>query len=291
MKTFLKKIFAFILIVFLALFLPLVYKAYVLNKPCQHKLKKIDAANKIIIKEQNIGRLQKSLSFETTSYEKDKQNTADLAKFIIFIREEFSELESLKFVRLNVINKYSLLYQITGKNPELKPYLLAAHSDIVPANAQSDNSWSFNPYAGNISEGYIYGRGTLDDKSSILGQLEAVSQYIRRNGQPTRSIFLAYGHDEETGGCHGAMKILEFLNSTELEFVLDEGMMIIEDLMKGFERPVALIAIAEKGYMSVKFHVSTTGGHSAVPNDDQSPIFILAEAINRFQIWKIQRIL
>lgn len=109
---------------------------------------------------------------------------------------EFKELETLPFVTLQVVNELSLLYEIRGSDVTLKPYLLAAHSDVVPVESQLDR-WSFDPFGADISDGYIYARGTMDDKSSMLSQLEAVSYHVKKHGQPRRSIYLAYGHDEE----------------------------------------------------------------------------------------------
>jgi carboxypeptidase PM20D1 len=131
---------------------------------------------------------------------------------------------------------------------------------------------------------------TLDDKSSMIGQLEALHHFIARHGQPRRSLFLAYGHDEEVSGTQGASAIARFLGNVSLEYVIDEGTMIIEDLLKGMKKPVGLISVADKGYMTVKFYVNTTGGHSSVPSDDQSPIFILAESVNRYFIDAIFKI-
>jgi carboxypeptidase PM20D1 len=121
----------------------------------------------------------------------------------------------------------------------------------------------------------------LDDKANMMGQLEAVGYFISKHGQPKRTIYLAYGHDEEVSGAQGAGRIAEFLSGVEMEFIIDEGTMIVEDLFKEMDKPVAIISVADKGYMSVKFYVNTTGGHSSVPNDESSPIFILSESVSR----------
>lgn len=178
---------------------------------------------------------------------------------------------------MEIINGYSMLYKIQGKSSELKPYLLAAHFDVVPVDNQDWKRPAFEPY---IESNFMYGRGTLDDKSSMIAQLEAVRVYLRKNGQPTRTIYLAYGHDEEINGNEGAQYIARHLNNTKLEYVLDEGTVVVEDLFSSMmDKTVALIGIADKGYLTVKFSLNTTGGHSSMPETDNSLIFILSEAI------------
>ena len=189
-------------------------------------------------------------------------------------------MESYKFVDLKLINKYSLLYKIEGTDKSLKPYLLAAHLDVVPANAQSD-SWKFDPFSGHIDDGFVYARGTLDDKSSMISQLEAIQIFLKQNGQPKRTIYLAYGHDEEISGYQGANEIAKYLADISLEFVLDEGTMIMENVLKGLDTPLAYISNAEKGYLTVKFYVNTTGGHSSMPDPEDFSIYIVAEAITK----------
>lgn len=184
---------------------------------------------------------------------------------------------------MDIINNFSLLYTIKGTDLTLKPYLLAAHYDVVPADGQSDN-WKFDPFSASIDEGFIYARGSLDDKSSLLGQLEALSIFLKKNGQPRRTIYLAYGHDEEASGYQGAKSIASFLGNTSLEFVLDEGTMIVEKVLKGLDTPLAYISNAEKGYLTVKFYVNTTGGHSSMPDPEESAIFIISDAISKYSI-------
>jgi carboxypeptidase PM20D1 len=200
----------FISILFIILLLALVYKAYVINQPCKHDIGKISKSNRIKVTNDQVKRLQDSLRIETVTYSRKSQNIQAIEQFGKFIKEEFKELESYPFVKFNFINNYSILYEIKGSRSDLKPYLLAAHFDVVPANAQEDK-WTHEPFEANIEDGYIYARGAIDDKSSMLGQLEAVRIFLKNNGQPQRTIYLAYGHDEEVKGNEGAGRISELL--------------------------------------------------------------------------------
>jgi carboxypeptidase PM20D1 len=68
-------------------------------------------------------------------------------------------------IKLDVINGLSLLYHIRGSDPNLKPYLLLAHFDVVPAE---DDHWDVPPFKGTVKDGFIYGRGTLDLKDVVM---------------------------------------------------------------------------------------------------------------------------
>ena len=82
---------------------------------------------------------------------------------------------------LQIVNHYGRLYKWPGSNPALKPLLLLAHQDVVPVLPGTEAHWTQPPFAGQIAGGYLYGRGALDDKLNVLGQLEAV-EYLLRTG-------------------------------------------------------------------------------------------------------------
>ena len=280
------KLFVFIFIVLVILFSTLIYKAYVINQPCKHNIEKMNDSDRIKVTQDQIKRLQEALRIQTVSFSNLIQNTSAVDKFGKFIREEFKDLESYPYVQFSFVNNYSILYEIKGKRSDLKPYLLAAHFDVVPANAQEDK-WTHEPFEANIDDGFIYARGTIDDKSSMLGQLEALRLFLKSNGQPQRTIYLAFGHDEEKLGLDGAKIISNLLSNVSLEYVLDEGTMIIEDIFPELGKPISYISIAEKGYLTVKYYVNVTGGHSSMPNDQESAIYICADAISKLKANKI----
>jgi carboxypeptidase PM20D1 len=181
-----------------------------------------------------------------------------------------------------------MLYEITGNDHTLKPYLFAAHYDVVPATSQTSDSWSHTPFSGSLDadEAHVYGRGSLDDKSSMLGQLEAVQMYLRKHRQPERTLYLAYGHDEEISGHQGARLIVRHLEArgVALEYVIDEGTMIISDFISDLTRPIALIGVCDKGYLTLKFHVNTSGGHSSMPNREHSALSVIVEAASKYDL-------
>lgn len=192
-------------------------------------------------------------------------------------------LEKLNAGALNIVYKWP------GKNPDLKPILLMAHTDIVPVEENTKSEWQEDPFGGAIKDGFIWGRGSLDDKISAFGILEAIEQLLSENYIPSRSVYLAFGHDEEITGERGAKKIAAWFKQKgiEFEYILDEGMVILEKALPGLEQPVALIGIAEKGSVTLSLTAKLEdGGHSSMP-PEESAIGVLSRAIvsleeNRF---------
>jgi carboxypeptidase PM20D1 len=178
----------------------------------------------------------------------------------------------------------SLLFVWKGTDPSLKPIMLLGHQDVVPVEEGTEDKWTRPPFSGEISDGFIWGRGTLDDKMTVVGVLEAVDLLLSKGFQPKRTVILAFGQDEEVGGLEGAHKIAELLKSRgiEAEFVTDEGGFLSLGMMPGVSAPVALIGTSEKGYLSLQLTVEAAGGHSAVPPNTSS-IGILAEAIHKIE--------
>lgn len=68
-------------------------------------------------------------------------------------------------VSFETVNNYSLLYHIKGSDQTLKPYLLCSHLDVVPVERKH---WNYDPFGGVVEDGYIYGRGTLDLKNTLM---------------------------------------------------------------------------------------------------------------------------
>lgn len=182
-----------------------------------------------------------------------------------------------------IINGYTLLYTWKGKNPSLKPIVLMAHQDVVPIEEGTESLWTVNPFAGEIKEGFIWGRGTTDDKINLISLLEAAEKLIRNKFQPEQTIYFSFGHDEEVGGT-GAIAVAKLLKErgVEAEFVMDEGGIITTNQIPGITKPVALIGTSEKGFLSILLSVEKAGGHSSMPARETA-IDILTSAIVRLR--------
>jgi len=178
------------------------------------------------------------------------------------------------------VNTFSRLYTWQGADSTLAPVVLMAHVDVVPVEA--DTAWRHPPYASTIEDGYIWGRGTLDDKASAVGILESVSSLLESEGQPDRTIHVALGHDEEVGGRRGGRAIEKRLTSDGRApaLVIDEGGAVTKGALPGLSRPLAVVGVAEKGYLSLTLRATGDGGHSSAPPEETS-IEILNEALSR----------
>jgi carboxypeptidase PM20D1 len=165
------------------------------------------------------------------------------------------------------VHDLSRLYTWTGRDTTLAPIVLMAHTDVVPVEAGSQSDWVHDPFGGTVADGHVWGRGALDDKASVVGILEAVATLLRRSGQPKRTIHLAFGHDEEVGGPRGARMIAERItgDGTSPALVVDEGGAITNDALPGLSKPLAVVGIAEKGYLSLTLTAEAPGGHSSAP--------------------------
>jgi carboxypeptidase PM20D1 len=187
-------------------------------------------------------------------------------------------------LRRETVGTHSLLYTWQGSDPSLKPMLLMGHLDVVPVEPGTEGKWQQQPFGGQIADGFIWGRGAIDNKLSVLGTIEAVEMLLSEGFRPARTVYLAYGHDEEVGGTRGAREIAALLKrrGVELEMVLDEGGVIGDGLFPGISEPTALVGIAEKGYVSIELSTRAAGGHSSLP-PRESAIGILSAAIARLE--------
>jgi len=161
-----------------------------------------------------------------------------------------------------IVSGHSLLYTWRGSDPDAKPVLVTSHYDVVPVPDDTLDDWEHPPFAGVVADGWVWGRGALDDKFGVLATLEAVTRLLRAGFTPERTVYLAFGHDEEIGGPEGAGGITELLASrgVRLAWSLDEGMAVIADALPGLTAPAAMVGIAEKGYVTLEVTARAPGG-------------------------------
>lgn len=228
-----------------------------------------------ISSEKTAKRLARAIEMQTISSRDDPKASANA---FMELHSHLSHSFTLAHTKLEreTVNDLSLLYTWRGGDPARAPVLLAAHMDVVPAE---DQRWQYPPFAGEIADGFVWGRGAIDDKASVTGILEAIEALVREGRQPTRTIYIAFGHDEEVGGANGAAAIASLLRSrgVNLEWVLDEGGAVTQGIVP-LDVPVATIGIAEKGYLTLELSVRTQGGHSMNP-PRETAIGMLARAI------------
>jgi carboxypeptidase PM20D1 len=187
-------------------------------------------------------------------------------------------------LKREVVGGLSLLYTWPGSDANAKPILLMAHQDVVPIAPGTEKDWQAEPFAGTMKDGFVWGRGSWDNKANLIAQMEAVELLVASGFKPKRTLYLAFGADEEVGGERGAKAIAALMaeRGVKLDFVIDEGLLITEGVMPGLKVPAALIGVAEKGYMSVLVAAKATPGHSSMPPPPgTSAIGMMSAALKR----------
>ncbi|KAJ7224388.1 hypothetical protein GGX14DRAFT_650082 [Mycena pura] len=186
------------------------------------------------------------------------------APFHDYLRSAFPLVHET--LSLTKVNTYGLLFEWSGSISELKPVLLAAHQDVVPVEPSTYGDWTHPPFSGHFDGEYIWGRGSSDDKSGLIGIMSTIETMISQGFKPTRTIVLAFGFDEEASGFQGAGSLGAAMRSIYGEdlpfaFVLDEGGGFTDTYGSVFATP----GVAEKGYLDTHVEVTSPGGHSSVP--------------------------
>jgi carboxypeptidase PM20D1 len=180
------------------------------------------------------------------------------------------------------LSPYSVIYRWPGKTGSrnaYKPVLLLAHYDVVPADPEF---WTSDPFGAEIQEDYIYGRGTLDTKNTLICAMEAAELLVSQGFTPDRDIWFAFGGDEERSGAFGAKKSAEWFHNQGISFswALDEGSIVALGQIPGVQQPLALIGVEEKGFLDIELVVQQAPGHASRPPENQA-VAILAEALVR----------
>lgn len=227
--------------------------------------------------------LSGAIRFETVSFqEPEKVDREAFAGLHRYLESSFPKVHST--LEREVTPEGSLLYRWPGKDSSREPVLLLAHQDVVPVPPETLARWAHPPFSGAIEGGFVWGRGAMDDKSSLVALLAATEGLLESGFVPERTVTFSFGHDEEVGGGRGAKLVAERFAERGLVFesVLDEGLLLTQGIIPGVTTPVALVGIAEKGYASFELSVRAPGGHSSVP-PRETAIGILARALARLE--------
>ena len=228
-----------------------------------------------------INNLAASIRFKTISHQdKEKFSPQEFEGFIKWAADTYPEFHSA--MQLEML-EYTLLFKWEGSDNSLAPILLTAHYDVVPVIPGTESIWEEEPFTGVISNNRIWGRGALDDKSGVVGMMEAATYLIKNNFQPARTVYFSFGHDEEIGGS-GAAQVTEKLKQegVQLQWSLDEGSFVNRGFFPGVDKLVAPINVAEKGIMNLLIVAKAKGGHSSTP-PKKTAVTILADALIKLE--------
>ena len=238
--------------------------AVIIIRTLQFKPVPVVPANgeKIQLNEEKIvADMQDMIRCRTISYNDESLiDRAEYAKFEALLKERFPQIhEACEFTK---VGKSGLLYRLPGKS-DAKPSVMMAHYDVVPIE---EAGWDKPAFEGILEDGVIWGRGTLDTKGTLCGVLEALEQLLLEGYVPENDLYLSFAGDEEISGT-SCPAIVSYLEEKGIKpaIVVDEGGAVVENVFPGVSQECALIGIAEKGFMNVKFTMDSQGGHASTP--------------------------
>ncbi|HEX5090962.1 MAG TPA: M20/M25/M40 family metallo-hydrolase [Nocardioides sp.] len=232
-----------------------------------------------------VHKFQALLRIPTVSHpDAQRVDTAAFDAFVEELERQFPLLhERLELTR---VHTHGLLFHWRGASAG-RPVVLMAHLDVVPV----EGTWRHGAFSGEVSDGKVWGRGTLDDKCCLVGICEAVETLLERGVTPAQDVWLSFGCDEEVFG-NAAKEAVAELDRRGVApwMVLDEGGAITHDAFPGVRSPVGLIGVTEKGVLSLRLRVEGRGGHASTP-ERFGPTARLARAITRLDRSPMPRLL
>ena len=211
-------------------------------------------------------RLAGAIPFRTISSTDDaNQNSEEFAKLHAYLEKNFPRVHAT--LQREVIGGNGLLYTWKGTDAKARPIALMAHQDVVPISPGTEKEWKAEPFGGEIKDGFVWGRGAWDNKSNLISQMESVEALLAAGFTPSRTVYLIMGHDEEVSGVRGAKAIADTLKQrgVQLQWVIDEGLVVTEGILPGMDSNAALIGVAEKGYATYYLTLDAAPGHSSMP--------------------------
>ena len=225
--------------------------------------------------------LAEAIRYQTISNEDaDAIDASAFEAFRSFLRTTYPRVFGT--LEVATISGHSLLIRWSGQDPALAPVLFDAHYDVVPIEPGTEGDWTHPPFSGLIEDGYVWGRGAIDDKMSVIATFEALEALIAEGFAPARTLYFAFGHDEEAGGFRGAAAMARHLeeNGVRLAYMVGEGGGVVLAYPLMPDRTVAMIALAEKEYVTFRLFAEGQGGHSSSPPED-SALVRVARAVTR----------
>ena len=216
-------------------------------------------------------RLQKAVQFASVAGQQE-----ELLALSQWLRKTYeADVPALRWVETQ---DGSILIRWPGSETDMEPVLFCGHLDVAPVQGE----WTHEPFGGQVEEGVLYGRGTVNGKSIVITMLEAVRHLHKGGFVPRRDIYFALGSDETAGGKVGAAGLAEIFRSRGIRFaaVLDEGGWIVEDHLGAPDHAAAIIGLGEKQSCDFVLEANVKGGDSSVPGR-HTALGSLSEAICR----------
>ncbi len=222
--------------------------------------------------------LAKMISFKTISVLNEPEaNKQEFDGFVQYLQERYPKVfEKSAFER---VGSSGLIMHLSGKRKD-SPSVLMSHYDVVEVT----EGWQVPPFAGEIKDGVVWGRGTLDTKITLCAAMEASEALLAEGLVLQNDLYLAFAGDEEIGGGPSAPAMVDWFESKGLRpgFVLDEGGAIVSNIFPGVDKECAVIGIAEKGFLNLMLTARAEDGHASAP-PKKTALGKLAKAIARIE--------
>ena len=174
-------------------------------------------------------------------------------------------------------NRTSVVTRVPGEDPSRPALLIHAHLDVVPADAKD---WTYDPFAAEVADGAIWGRGAVDMLDMDAMTLAVVRDRMRTGRKPPRDVVLAFVADEEAGGVFGAQWLVQnkpqlFEGCTEAISEVGGFSLSVNDDLRLY-----MIETAQKGIAWMRLTATGTAGHGSMVSADNA-VTRLCEAVAR----------
>ena len=230
---------------------------------------------RMVDEQRAVGKLQRAIRVPTVS-DPDQFDETTFTDLQEQLGKDFPLLhEHLELIR---IGDHGLLFHWEGQASQ-RPVVLMAHQDVVPVEGE----WQHPAFAGEVVDGEIWGRGTLDDKGCLIAICEAVELLLEQGFAPNQDVWLSFGGDEEVAGVQAGLAVAELeKRGVRPWLVIDEGGAIAHQALAGIDAPLGVVGVSEKGIASIDLTVEDRGGHASMPAK-WGPTARLARAIVRIE--------
>jgi acetylornithine deacetylase/succinyl-diaminopimelate desuccinylase-like protein len=174
-------------------------------------------------------------------------------------------------------NRTSVIARVEGADPSRDALLVHGHLDVVPAEPKE---WTYDPFAAEVADGCVWGRGAVDMKDMDAMTLAVVRERLRTGRRPPRDVVLAFVADEEAGGVQGAQWLVEhhaglFEGCTEAISEVGGFSLSVNDDLRLY-----MIETAQKGMAWLRLTAEGTSGHGSMLSRDNA-VTKLCEAVAR----------
>ena len=228
-------------------------------------------------KDDIVYKLGEMLKIPTISYpNKEEVDFSKYQEYIELTKKLYPTVfEKCEFTQTK---EYAIKLKLKGLSSD-NPNVLMAHYDVVPVT----EGWQHDPFLGEVIDGYLYGRGSIDTKCTMACALSALEVALKDNYVPKNDLYLCFGSNEEIYG-DSQVKIVEQLKQEGVKpaLVFDEGGGVINNAFPGVKKDTAFLGVVEKGMVNVKLSIDGNGGHSSTPKRN-GPAIRLANALVKLE--------